>query len=95
MYKMFNKTVNYNVNDCLSIFKSLIEKDTANTKKSNCSGSSGFDILRLTLKLPELSSKSINLNNTSTVDYQNNTDQNNAHLGILAIIDELGVRVSP
>ena len=28
-----------------------------------------------------------------TVDYQNNADQNNAHLGILAIIDELGVRL--
>ena len=29
----------------------------------------------------------------NTVDYQNNTDQNNAHLGILAIIDEFGVRL--
>ena len=33
----------------------------------------------------------------TTVDYdshyQNNTDQNNAHLGTLAIVDELGVRL--
>ena len=28
-----------------------------------------------------------------TVDYQNKTDQNKTHLGILAIIDELGVRL--